>query len=160
MLHDGVAQSIERHDGIENAEFGAGTRHSVDGARGLILPDCVTATVVDCCHATRTVIAHPGHDYPERSRPKHAGCGEHSEIDSGPVQGVTRFFRKLDERFVPGTNGQHMPTSGRDERHSWLNGIVVAGLANVDLADAVQALGEGAGESRGHMLDDEDSARE
>ena len=109
MVHDGVGQSVERDDAIENAEFGARTRHSVNRARSLVLTDRVTTTLVDCFHAASTVIAHARHDHPECCRAKRVGCGEHGDIDGWAVQGVTRFFGELDERFVADAIGQHMP---------------------------------------------------
>ena len=109
VIHNGVGQSIERHDGIEDTEFGAGTRHSVNGAGSLVLSDGVTATIVDCFHAASTVIAHAGHDDAERCWAKRGGRGKHGDIDGGPVQGVTRFFCELDERLVADAIGQHVP---------------------------------------------------
>lgn len=160
MVHDRVGQTVERHNGVENAEFGAGTRHSVDRAGGLVLADRVPATIVDCFHPAGAVIAHAGHDHAEGCRAECLGRGEHGDINGGAVQGVTRFFRKLNECFVSRVKGQHMPPSRGDEGHAWFDGIVVAGFANVDFAKCVQALGEGPSESRRHMLHDENSARE
>lgn len=109
LARDDVGQSVERRDGIENAEFGAGTRHSVNRAGSLVLSDGVTATIVDGFHAASTVIAHAGHDYAEGCRAECAGRGKHGDIDGRAVQGVTRFFCELDERFVADAIGQHVP---------------------------------------------------
>src|SRR5690606_3378019 len=85
-----------------------------------------------------------------------AGNGVEQHIDAGPVPGCYRILREAALQLARTALKPQVPVATRDIGVAGEDGQAIFGFDDSDLAEFVEPGGEAAGETRGHVLGDED----
>ena len=154
QLHDFGGDGRKRDDLVGRAERDRLLRHAEYDAGLLVLRDGRRAGLLHLQQALGAVVAHPGHDDPERIGARVLGGGAEQHVDRRAVARDQRAVPDGDVIARAAALQEHVAIARRDERAAGDYRIAVLGLLDVDLAKPVEALGEGGGEMLGHVLDD------
>jgi len=139
---------------MEDPELGASAGHSVDGAGPFIFAEGVAARAEDGRHTVLSVATHAGEDNAHSFLAELVGCGEHQYIHGRNVRGVGWHQGHVCESAGTATKHAKLSSGAANVNDAGTKRFVGFGLFDPKLAEGIQTPREGAGETRGHMLDD------
>lgn len=145
---------------LENAGFGAGPGHAVDGAGGFFLADGDSTSTMNGLHTFGSVGTHTRHDDPHGLGSIRFRDRVHQDIGGRSVQGVFRMSVEANGSTELGNAvDSHVKAGGSDVDHSLLNGVAMRGFAYGNGTEIIQAVSEWRGKPGRHMLHDEHGNR-
>src|SRR5579863_2450532 len=93
------SDSVERQLSVDEAFLCRGARHSVHHARGLVLPDDITATFLQLAQTLDAVLPHSGENDTDRMRSVDLGSLLHEDVDAWHVQRCAVVFDQANLHF-------------------------------------------------------------
>lgn len=159
MGFDFGRKAPKRQDAVDPTGSDGLARHAVDDAAGFILGEGSRTGRMHFDHAGGAIVPHRRQNDAERISPGGLCRGPEKHVNRRAMAADIRPVHNADPVLAAVTPQEHVMVPRRDEDQSGVQGIAIDGLTHLDLAEAVQPLGEGTREMFRHVLDDDNRRR-
>src|ERR1700733_12482148 len=149
--HDLSGYLAERDDFLYRAACNRFLRHAEDDAAFFVLRTRGGAKLAHFQQPSCAVVTHPGHDDSERVSSGVLSGRAEQHVRRRPMPRHRWAVLDGDMIAQPCPLQQHMPGTGCDIGATGLHGFAVFRFLHLDLANTVETLGEGGGESLRHV---------